>query len=286
MHVSGRQIAFGHRAGIAYNVHGYGFLFGSLCGCPTKDTIPCPHYVHECAACSRLRVVIIYGSPITKPPTTPSLVLSESHIVDLLFARFGLARWTPLAMVGLIGLLLVVRRNARFGIALIVAAGVYIVYNGLLSDWHGSGTFGTRRLTSLAVWYALGLAAITDVLLRYRRPSIVLVGFIAGVWWMLMLLVRRTVGDLPDTGYFSLEALSATDLYLGPNALPVLLLGDFLRSGFVPDMMRAPLTFSITVGAYLGLLSLVIGWVCWRWCVGGSEHSDYPDLRGRCCSNE
>ncbi|MGQ9482838.1 glycosyltransferase family 39 protein [Chloroflexus sp.] len=229
---------------------------------------------------------LIYGSPITKPPTTPSLVLSESHIVDLLFARFGLARWTPLAMVGLIGLFLVVRRNAQFGIALIVAAGVYVVYNGMLSDWHGSGAFGTRRLTSLAAWYALGLAAITDALLRYRRSFIALVGFIAGVWWMLMLLVRNTMGILPFTDYFSLETMSATELYLGPTALPVLLLGDFLHSSFVLDMVRAPLTYSITVGAYLGSLSLVIGWVCWRWCVRGSEHSDYPDLRGRCCSNK
>jgi hypothetical protein len=39
-HIARCQIAFGHRAGIEYNVHGYGFLFGSLCGCPTKDTIP------------------------------------------------------------------------------------------------------------------------------------------------------------------------------------------------------------------------------------------------------
>src|ERR1044071_5865527 len=39
-HVSGGQITFRHWARIEYNVHGYGFLFGSLCGCPREDTIP------------------------------------------------------------------------------------------------------------------------------------------------------------------------------------------------------------------------------------------------------
>jgi uncharacterized membrane protein len=205
----------------------------------------------------------IYGSPLVKPPRTPSLVLSDPHILDLFVMRFGLVRWTPLATLGLIGLPLLVRRSPVLGSALIVAAMAYIGYNGLLSDWHGSGTFGVRRLTSLSAWYALGLAALAEALIRRRHTLTMLIGMVAGSWWMLMLLVRK--GDLGDTSAGALEMLSAADLYLGRHALPALQLGEFLRSGFVWDTVTtAPFEFSVKVLGYFALLSGLALWASWK----------------------
>ncbi len=216
----------------------------------------------------------IYGSLLVKPPGTPYLVLNDPHILDLFVMRSGLARWTPLAMLGLIGLPLLVRRSPVLGGVLVVAALIYIGYNGLLSDWHGSGTFGVRRLTSLAAWYALGLAALAEALIRRRRILPVLIGVVTGSWWMLMLLVRKITGDLPDTRAVFLDTLSMTDLYLGRNALPALQLGEFLRSGFVWDTVTtAPLEFSVKVLSYFALLSGLALWASWKLAAGRDRNS-------------
>ncbi len=211
----------------------------------------------------------IYGAPIVKPPGTPSLVLNNPHIIELFTARFGLARWTPLAMVGLLGLLVFARRAPAIGSILIGATILYIGYNGLLSDWHGSGAFGTRRLTSLAIWYAFGLAAVAEVLINRRRVLTVLIGLVSGSWWVLMLMIRHTVGDLPETGWAYLETLNLVDLYLGPATLPLLQLDDFLKTGFVWDTItRAPFMFAVKVLGYLTVLSGIVVWVSWRLAVG------------------
>ena len=219
----------------------------------------------------------IYGSPLVKPPGTPYLVLNDPHILDLFVMRFGLVRWTPLAMLGLIGLPLLVRRSPALGGALVVAALIYIGYNGLLSDWHGSGTFGVRRLTSLATWYVLGLAALAEALIRRRHTLTMLIGMIAGSWWMLMLLVRK--GDLEDTSAGALEMLSAADLYLGRTALPALQLGDFLRSGFVWDTVTtAPFEFSLKALGYFAILSGLALWASWKLAAGRAPERVAPGV--------
>lgn len=206
----------------------------------------------------------IYSTPVAKPPGTPSLVLSEPHIIDLFTARMGLVRWTPLAMIGLAGLLLVVWRNPLTGFALIIAAFIYISYNGLLDVWDGGGSFGTRRLTSLALWYALGLAAVAELLIKYRYRLTLITGLVAGSGWVFMLIVRHAVGDLPETGWAFLETLSLSELYLGPNAFPIHLLGNFLKTSFLWDVATSPLTLStLKTIVYLAALSGAFLWLFW-----------------------
>ncbi len=152
---------------------------------------------------------------------------------------------------------------------MIGAAILYIGYNGLISDWHGSGAFGARRLTSLAIWYAFGLAAVAEVLINRQRVLTTLIGLVAGSWWVLMLMIRNTVGDLPETTWSYLETLSLVDLYLGPAALLLLQLDDFLKTGFVWDTItRAPFMFTVKVLSYLTVLSGIVVWVTWRLAVG------------------
>ncbi|MCS7288528.1 MAG: glycosyltransferase family 39 protein [Roseiflexus sp.] len=219
---------------------------------------------------------LIYGSPLIRPPGTPYIVWNDPHILELFTARFGLARWSPAAMIGLLGLLLLVRRNPVTGGALLVAALVYIAFNGLLNNWHGSGTFGTRRLTSLAVWYALGLAAIAEALIRSRRTLLALSGVVACSGWMLMLIVRTVLGYMPKgVTAFGLETMSSADLYLVRDVLPTLEFGEFLRSGFVWDtLITAPPDFSVRILPYLALLSGLAVWAFWRLAVSDLRSCD------------
>lgn len=209
---------------------------------------------------------LIYGSPLVKPPGTPNIVWNDPHIVDLFTARFGLARWSPAAMIGLFGLLLLMRRSPIAGGAFLVAATVYIVYNGLLSDWHGSGAFGTRRLTSLAAWYALGFAALTEALIRRKRAFLALGTALVCTGWMLMLIMRQALGGFPNgTSLFALERMSDTDLYLARGVFPTSELSSFLRAGFVWDTLAtAPPDFSARMLTFLACWTALALWAFWR----------------------
>ncbi|MGB9752736.1 glycosyltransferase family 39 protein [Roseiflexus castenholzii] len=209
---------------------------------------------------------LIYGSPLVKPPSTPGLVWGDPHVLDLFIARFGLVRWSPAAMFGLIGLVMLARRGLNIGGAILIAALAYIVFNGLLSDWHGSGSFGTRRLTSLAAWYGLGLAAIAEALIRRKGALIAIVGAVSCSGWMLMLIMRITLGYFPKgTSAYALESMSATDLYLARSVFPTLEINTFLKSGFLWDTLTtAPFDFSMRVLPYLALLCALAVWACWR----------------------
>ncbi|MGQ9480265.1 MAG: ArnT family glycosyltransferase [Chloroflexus sp.] len=224
----------------------------------------------------------IYSTPLAKPPGTPSLVLSEPHIIDLFTARMGLVRWTPLAMIGLASLFLVAWRNPLTGFSLIIAAFIYISYNGLLDAWDGGGSFGTRRLTSLALWYALGLAAVAELLLNHRYRLTLTTGLVAGSGWVFMLMIRHAVGDLPETGWAFLETLSLADLYLGPNAFPVHLLGDFLKTSFLWEVaMNISIPSTLKTIVYLTILSSVFLWVFWYFSARKmSDQNNVVDVHG------
>lgn len=209
---------------------------------------------------------ILYGSPLIKPAATPSINWNELHILELFFARFGLVQWSPAAMAGLIGLVLLARRSPLLGISLLGSTLLYITFNGLLTDWHGSGTFGTRRLTSLAVWYAIGLAAIIDTLAKRHWTGLALFGALASCGWMLMLLIRITLGYFPEgTTAYALERMSTIDWFLTRFTLPTPDTFIFFQTGFIGDILSSNLiTTSLPLLGYLSFLAGCMTWLLWH----------------------
>ncbi|MDW8404495.1 ArnT family glycosyltransferase [Chloroflexus sp.] len=208
---------------------------------------------------------LIYGSPLVKPPATPSVTWQEFHLFELLFARFGLMFWSPAAIIGLAGLWLLPRRSPVLGSGLLLAAGLYILFNALLSDWHGSGSFGTRRLTSLGVWYALGLAAIVEVLASQRRLAIACIGIGITSGWMFALIVRDGLGYFPQgTSFAALEQMSATDLYLVRQTWPTLEVMSFFKNSFIWDVFTSPISITGPLFLFTIVIIVGVGWVFWH----------------------
>lgn len=209
---------------------------------------------------------ILYGSPLVKPAATPSINWHELHILELFFARFGLVQWSPAAMAGLIGLVLLARRSPLLGISLLGSTLLYITFNSLLTDWHGSGTFGARRLTSLAVWYAIGLAAIIDTLAKRHWTGLALFGALASCGWMLMLLIRISLGYFPEgTTAYALERMSTIDWFLTRFTLPTLDTFIFFQTGFIGDILSSNLiTTSLPLLGYLSFLAGCMTWLLWH----------------------
>lgn len=89
-------------------------------------------------------------------------------VVRVLFGVHGLVRWTPLAGVGLLGLVVARRRPAL----LVVAALVLLCAS--VRDVDGGDAFGARRLAGLTGVLTIGLACAWDRWPTWVRPAALL----------------------------------------------------------------------------------------------------------------
>ncbi|MBK7584833.1 MAG: glycosyltransferase family 39 protein [Myxococcales bacterium] len=135
----------------------------------------------------------MYGHYTTSPASGPYLHLSQAHPFLLLFAPHGgLFYSTPVAWLAVVGLVFAWKRRAMWALVLpLVAAGAIegFLYSAVL-DWHGSGTFGARRLTPLTPLFvvlgALVVERIAAWLMAKPERSLWLVGVGATVPFALL----------------------------------------------------------------------------------------------------
>jgi hypothetical protein len=106
----------------------------------------------------------LYGHYLASPVQGPYIHLAHAHPFLLLFGPHGgLFYVTPVAWLAVIGLWFALRRvdMRPMVIPLVIAGAVEgFIYSSAL-DWHGAGTFGARRLTSLTpLFIVLSVAAL------------------------------------------------------------------------------------------------------------------------------
>jgi hypothetical protein len=119
----------------------------------------------------QLAVWAAYFGWLVRPFHIEPMRFGEPALLEVLFSmRAGLFPWTPLAYLGVVGLGLglgLSRSSAATGIrglvagaACVIAADVYVVASSWA--WHGTFSFGARRLADLAVFFALGTALLVE----------------------------------------------------------------------------------------------------------------------------
>src|SRR6185295_13217021 len=112
----------------------------------------------------------LYGRWLTIPQGEGFLDWSSPHLLDaLVSADHGLFTWTPLMLVGAVGLLLGLGADPLlFGGALAVFGATAWV-NGGVYDWAGGDAFGARRFDVAVPLLALGLGETTRAAVRLVR---------------------------------------------------------------------------------------------------------------------
>ena len=116
---------------------------------------------------------VLYGRFVTLPQGRGFLDWSSPHLVDtLVSADHGLFTWTPVLLLGLVGLGLMLRDSPVFaaGALLVFAATAWV--NGAVRDWAGSDAFGARRYDVVVPLLAVGIGAVLTRLapLLARHP--------------------------------------------------------------------------------------------------------------------
>lgn len=203
---------------------------------------------------------IIYGAFLVKPEATPQLVV-QSHLLAMLFEPYGLLFWTPAMFLGIVGVVLLWKQAPWICGGLLLSFGVFLLYNSMISDWHGSGAFGLRRLTAVAAWPAVGLALLYEQWLRARRHTLVVFTFLATSLWMLMLLIRYDFRYFPDRTPLGLGELPASDFFLARSTFPFWELWPYITSGYVTHLTSAPADSGLLflILAAVGLLGVLAG---------------------------
>jgi hypothetical protein len=155
------------------------------------------------------------GSWILVPQGEDFFGTGHQHIADVLFStRHGLLVWTPLAAVGLYGLLFVRNRLLLAGLLAVFLLQLAVV--SFNAQWWAGYSFGMRRLVGITPVIAFGLAALFT---RTRQPRRVHAVALACTVWTVLFFVQYGGNFIPRDG-----ELDAYQVFVQKVELPVLVL--------------------------------------------------------------
>jgi hypothetical protein len=125
---------------------------------------------------------ILFGQWITVPQGPGYLNFSSPHFLDtLISANHGFFNWTPVMLLGFLGLLFGMVRGSHpsrllyFGSLLVFFATVWVNGSVTAWDWAAGDAFGARRFTLVVPLMALGLGSFLELSTRVlvRAPLLV-----------------------------------------------------------------------------------------------------------------
>jgi hypothetical protein len=147
-----------------------------------------------------------HGRPWPRYPEAYVGLPVHGLLATLLSSRHGLFVWTPVTLLGVIGLVLLLRRERELAIVALVSLALLVVSNCTARDWWGGASFGMRRLVSGTPLFALGLAVLLDrAATAVARPGAAPARWLAPVvfatftTWNLLLLGQYALGMISHT---------------------------------------------------------------------------------------
>jgi hypothetical protein len=149
----------------------------------------------------------MFGSPLSMPMGS-GFVTGPRYLWDILFSNYrGFFLWSPIALVGVLGLLTFRRSNIVSALVLLCVVITQIVINAGVETWSGGESFGLRRLTELYPALAVGVAmALSAGAPLVRRTLYALTGALAlyGIVLLFAALIFHYF-TLPEMGYVSVQ---------------------------------------------------------------------------------
>jgi hypothetical protein len=133
----------------------------------------------------------------------------------------GLFFWSPVLLVGLVGMFLAWRVDRQLGTVLLGAAGIHFYFVSTLTTWNGGGpSFGARMLVDSLPYFAVGMAfAVATLQQRVRLRYLALVCALF-VLWNTLLIVQYALGTIPRGGPIDVTQLVIGQLRVIPDNVP------------------------------------------------------------------
>jgi hypothetical protein len=200
---------------------------------------------------------VLFQRWLPQPAPNIDFDFAHPHLFELLLStHHGWLSWSPLVVLGLIGLPAVVRRLEWLGAGLLAVGIGEFWINASLSDWWGGNGFGARRLTDQSLLIGLGMAASCAWLARRRLGRLATAIVTGGVLWTVLLLaqyyyvIRKDVGPpWPDFLSGQVRALGYVPrLFIQGTVLREALGGSWLLAAYVALVIIAVVLGALRLG--------------------------------------
>ncbi len=139
---------------------------------------------------------ILYGHFLFYSYEGEAFNFANPHLLDSLFsARHGLIIWTPGILLALAGVFHFPWKQAKFGIALIVAFILQWYLNASWQYWWFGHSFGGRAYINCSFIFAIGMAMFLTATKKWAVPTRFFLAALVG--WNLLFAAQYTLGMLP-----------------------------------------------------------------------------------------
>ncbi len=162
-----------------------------------------------------------------------------SLFARVLFSSYhGLFHWTPVTMVGFLGLLLGMGTLPRWRFLLAVLAVVFLCQVGVVSSsrgWSAGQSFGHRMFVNMALVLTFGLAIALEWLERRIGAGFVLGVCALFVVWNMGLMLQYGARMIPSAGPVTITEIARNNLVVLPRqGWPILSTFLFSRWVYIP----------------------------------------------------
>src|SRR6266566_1979259 len=169
---------------------------------------------------------LIYGNAF-EPGYVPlrNWLWSSPAFLDVLFSsNHGLLAWTPILLLGIVGLFIFWRWQRRTGTAFLAAFLAFYLFISCYPDWAGISSFGNRFFVSLTPLFILGLAVFFDraaqLFCSQRAALVTMVALLAVfTFWNGGLIFQWGSHLIPARGPVSFSQMAHNQFFLVPREL-------------------------------------------------------------------
>ena len=121
------------------------------------------------------------------------------HAAEVLFSpQHGFFFWTPLALLGIAGLVVLAAgprvEARRVGAIALLMVALQVYVGGSVESWNVAGAFGQRRFVALTVLLAIGVAALAARMRSRGARTLLVAATIACIWWNVSLIALFGTG--------------------------------------------------------------------------------------------
>ncbi len=157
------------------------------------------------------------------------------NFLPVLFSsNHGLVAWTPILLLGVVGLFLFWHREPRIGAPLLAGFLAFYVLISCYPDWAGISSYGNRFFVSLTPFFILGLAVFFDraaQLFPSRRAARAAAGIVVAVFtlWNAGLMFQWGSHLIAARGPVSFSEVVHNQIFVMPRQLSSGLRSYFFR---------------------------------------------------------
>ena len=159
---------------------------------------------------------ILNGTVGPTPFVVEKFSIVPRYAVSVLVSGFhGLFSWHPVTLVGVLGLGLLWRLERRVAAALALLFTAQVLVVGSYDTWPGGASFGARRFINCTPIFALGVAAIAEVLTPHAR-RLGGIAILLLIVWNAGLAIQYAVGLIPRDAPVTMRQIVSNQVFEVP----------------------------------------------------------------------